>query len=194
MLTLLDVDPTLAGFGQTAAIIICLFFLVFILVAAAFALVMVFATAWVREKAELIKMLRPTVDSVNQTSEAAIQGQEPGEDKHVIVRTLAKVPAGMHAADRKVDQVTEKVAHGAIEFRARMVQVQTVAKTFLFPKTTMRRDEPIAAKDSMKLDSSGYKTFTKEKALPTTTIPGQARMDGYTTAIGASQLRDAPVR
>jgi hypothetical protein len=89
MFVLLDADPVLAGFGQTAAIIICLFLLVFVLVTVAFALVMVFATTWVREKSNLIKMLRPTVDSVNETSEAAIQGRAPADDKNTIVRTIA---------------------------------------------------------------------------------------------------------
>ncbi len=72
MFVLLAVDPVLAGFGQTSAIIICLFLLVFIIITVALALGMVFATSWVNEKANLIKMLRPTVDSVNKTSEAAI--------------------------------------------------------------------------------------------------------------------------
>src|SRR5438876_9898349 len=135
MFILLDVDPVLAGFGQTAAIIICLFLSISILLTVAFALVMVFATSWVREKSELIKMLRPSVDSVNETTGAALQGQSADdEDKNAIIRTIAKVPAGVHATDKKVEQVTDKVAQGAIEFRARMIQAQTVAKAFLFPK------------------------------------------------------------
>ena len=192
MFTLLAVDPTtLAAFGQTAAIIIGLYFLVFILITLALALVMVFATAWIREKSELIKMLRPTVDSVNQTSEAAIQGQEPGEDKHAIIRTIAKVPAGMHTADKKVDEVTDKVAHGAIEFRARMLQVQTVATAFLFPKTTTRQTELPVTEDNLELHSPGDRETLKEKTLTAIT---SNQNNGHVQSAGASPLKDAPVR
>jgi hypothetical protein len=189
--TLLDVDPTLAGFGQTAAIIIALFFLVFILITAALAVVMVFATGWIREKSELIKMLRPTVDSVNKTTEAAIQGQEPEEDKHAIIRTIAKVPAGMHTADKKVEEVTDKVAHGAIEFRARMLQVQTVATAFLFPKTTARPNELPITENGLELHSPGYREVTEEKALTATTSD---QTNGHAQPAGASPLQDAPLR
>src|SRR5690242_16553332 len=126
MVVLLDVNPTLAGFGQLAAIIICLFAFIFILIAVAFNLAMVFGTAWLREKVNLIKMLRPTVDSVNKTTESALQGQPPAEDGNAVVRTIARVPTGVQAADKKVDEVTDKVAETAIEFRARTVQVRTI--------------------------------------------------------------------
>jgi hypothetical protein len=189
--TLLDVDPTLAGFGQTAAIIIALFFLVFILITAALAVLMVFAAAWVREKSELIKMLRPTVDSVNKTTEAAIQGQEPEEDKHAIIRTIAKVPASMHTADKKVVEVTDKVAQGAIEFRARMLQVQTVATAFLFPKTTPQQNELPATVDGLELPSPGYREALKEKAL---TAPTSDQTNGHAQPTEAAKLKDVPVR
>lgn len=192
MFVLLDVNPVLAGFGQTAAIIICLLLLVFILVTVALAVVMVFATSWVNEKANLVKMLRPTVDSVNKTSEAAIQGHAPAEDKNAIVRTISKVPAGMHTADNKVDEVTDKVAHGVIEFRARMLQVQTVARAFLFPNTEVRQNEPVVTEEGLEFNSPGYRKLMKEKTLPTTTVPEAG--DGYAQSVGASQLRDAPVR
>lgn len=192
MFVLLDVNPVLAGFGQTAAIIICLLLLVFILVTVALAVVMVFATSWVNEKANLVKMLRPTVDSVNKTSEAAIQGHAPAEDKNAIVRTISKVPAGMHTADNKVDEVTDKVAHGVIEFRARMLQVQTVARAFLFPNTEVRQNEPVVTEEGLEFNSPGYRKLMKEKTLPTTTVPEAG--DGYAQSVRASQLRDAPVR
>ncbi len=191
MFVLLDADPVLAGFGQTAAIIICLFLFVFILLTVALALVMVFATTWISEKSNLIKMLRPTVDSVNKTSEAAIQGQPPEDDKNAIVRTIAKVPAGMHVADKKVDEVTDKVAHGAIEFRARTLQVQTVVKAFLFPKTEVRQAKPMVTDDGLEFNSPGYRELMKEKALSTATSEAG---NGYAQSVDASQLRDAPVR
>ena len=192
MLVLLDVNPVLAGFGQTSAIIICLFLLILIIITVALALAMVFATAWINEKANLVKMLRPTVDSVDQTSEAAVQGQPPAEDKNVIIRTIAKVPVGMHTADKKVDEVTDKVAYGAIEFRARTLQVQTVVKAFLFPNAGKRQDESVVTDQGLEFNSPGYRALMKEKTVPTTTEP--AAGDGYAQAVGAAQLRDVPVR
>jgi hypothetical protein len=189
-MVLLDVDPVLAGFGQTAAIIICLVLLVFILITVALALGMVFATSWVKEKAELVKMLRPTVDSVNKTSEAAIQGQPPADDKNAIIRTIAKVPAGMHTADKKVDEATDKVAHGVIEFRARTLQVQTVVKAFLFPKAGVQSDKPAVMEEGLEFNSPGYRKLMKEKVLPDATEPEI----GNGQAVAASQLRDVSVR
>ena len=117
MFILLDVDPVLAGFGQTAAIIICLFLSISILLTVAFALVMVFATSWVREKSELIKMLRPSVDSVNETTGAALQGQSADdEDKNAIIRTIAKVPAGVHAGRRRHSRHRRRRYWGAVRY------------------------------------------------------------------------------
>jgi hypothetical protein len=190
MLVLLDVDPVLAGLGQTAAIIICLVLLVFIIVTVALALVMVFATSWLNEKASVVKMVRPTVDSVNKTSEAAIQGQPPAADKNAIIRTIAKVPVGMHTADKKVDEVTDKVAHGVIEFRARTIQVQTVVKSFLFPKTGVQPEKSGITEDGLEFNSPGYQKLMKEKVLPTATVLEV----GNGQSVRASQLRDASVR
>ncbi len=49
-------NPILAMLGQIAAIVICLFMLIFVLLAVAFSVVMTFAMSWVREKADLIKI------------------------------------------------------------------------------------------------------------------------------------------
>lgn len=186
MPVLLDVDPILAGFGQTAAIIICLLLLVFIIITVALGVVMVFATGWINEKVGVVKMLRPTVDSVNKTSEAAMQGQPAAEDKNTIIRTISKVPVGMHTADKKVVEVTDKVAHGVIEFRARTLQVQTVVKAFLFPKKDV---QPEVMEEGLEFNSPGYRKLMKEKVLPTATVPEI----GTGQSVGASQLRDAPV-
>jgi hypothetical protein len=191
-MTLLDVNPVLAGFGQLAAIIICLFVFIFVLVTVAFNLAMVFGTSWLREKTNLVKMLRPTVDSVNKTTESALQGQPPAQDGNAIVRTIAQVPTGIQAADKKVEEVTDKVANVAIEFRARTLQVQTVVKAFLFPA----REEPqngAVSDEGLQFNSPGYRKLMKEKA-PEVSEPVIG--DGYTTSgVTASQLsKDVPVR
>src|SRR5689334_24598761 len=86
----LAVNPILAAWGQVAAIVICLYILIFVLIAVAFNLGMAFGVAWVREKVELLKMLRPYVDSVNKTSEAAVHGVPPVENENKIVQTDRK--------------------------------------------------------------------------------------------------------
>src|SRR5437879_2492547 len=67
-------DP-FAPWGQVAAIVLLIYLMVFILIGLVLALVLMLGLTWVREKAELIKKLRPTVDSVNTTTEAALSGR-----------------------------------------------------------------------------------------------------------------------
>jgi hypothetical protein len=135
----LAANPILAMFGQMAAIVICLFALIFVLLAIAFNVLMSFTMAWVHEKVDLIKMLRPTVESINKASESVGQGISPAANENTVVRKIASLPANMHAIDEKVQQSTDRVANAVIEFRARTVQVQTVVKAFLLPGLTRRR-------------------------------------------------------
>ena len=135
----LAANPTLAMFGQIAAIVIGLFVLIFVLLAIAFNVMMSFTMAWVNEKVDLIKMLRPTVESINKASESVSQGIAPTANENAVVRKLASLPANMQVIDEKTQQSTDRVANAVIEFRARTVQVQTVVKAFLLPGLTRRR-------------------------------------------------------
>ena len=110
----LAVNPILAAWGQVAAIVICFYILVFVLIAVAFNLGMSFGLAWVREKVELLKLLRPYVDSVNKTSEAAVQGVPPTENDNKVVQAVADVPVRVHAIDKQVDQGSERVTKAVI--------------------------------------------------------------------------------
>lgn len=130
---LLDANPIIAMGGQIAAIIICVFLLILFVLVLAINLALGFLLAWVREKVELIKLLRPTVNSVNKSSEAALHGVAPSAEENPIIHTIATLPGGVHAADQKIVQASERVAGAMIEFRARTVQVQTVVKAFLLP-------------------------------------------------------------
>jgi hypothetical protein len=138
-LVLLDVNPIIATGGQIAAIIICVFLLVLFVLVLAVNLALGFLLAWVREKVELIKLLRPTVNSVNKSSEAALRGVEPSAEEKPIIHTVASVPGGAHAMDQKVNQASERVANAVIEFRARTVQAQTIVKAFLLPGLMYRQ-------------------------------------------------------
>jgi len=139
----------LAMWGQIAAIVICLFVLIFVLLAVAFNVLMAFAMTWVREKVDLIKMLRPSVESINKASASVSQGVAPIANENAIVRTVATLPTKIHAVDKKVEQSTNRVANAVIEFRARTVQVQTVVKAFLLPGLMRRKPAIPAAADGV---------------------------------------------
>src|SRR6266851_1535147 len=109
----------LAPLGQAAAIILALYMLVFILIGLGFCLLFMYGLTWVREKAELVKKLRPTVDSVNTIIESGTSETLPATvDENI---------------EEKVDQGTDRVANAVIEFRARTVMVQGMLKTFFLP-------------------------------------------------------------
>jgi hypothetical protein len=126
LLMLADNNPILATGGEIAAIVIGLYSFIFIILTVVFGLTMDATFTWLSEKIKIVRMLRPTVDSVNKTSEALSDGVPPPDDENAIIRTVAAAPLQVHKLDQKVDQVTDKVANFAIEFRARTVQVQTV--------------------------------------------------------------------
>jgi predicted PurR-regulated permease PerM len=126
-------NPVLAMLGQIAAIVICLFVLLFVLLAVAFNVLMTFAMTWVSEKVNSIKMLRPTVESINKASESVSQGMAPAANENAIVRRVASLPTNMHTVDQKVEQSTDRIASAVIEFRARTVQAKTVIKAFFLP-------------------------------------------------------------
>jgi hypothetical protein len=139
-LTLLDANPIIALGGQIAAIVLCISLLISVLLMLALNVGLAFMLAWIRQKANAIKLLRPTVDSVNKSSEAALQGREiETTEGNKLARTAASLPGSVHALDQKVEQVSGKVASAAIELRARAVQAQTIVKTFLAPSTSRQK-------------------------------------------------------
>jgi hypothetical protein len=141
----------LAPWGQAAAIILALFLFVNILVGLALTAALAFVFAWVRDKAELIKKLRPTIDAINQAITAP-------EDVKVKV-TLDKADAAQHrlaevvqrvrgmeipqkleqvqhqaqSVSERVDQQASRVAETMIEVRARTEMVKGMLKAFFLP-------------------------------------------------------------
>ncbi len=202
LLVLADNNPILATGGQIAAIIIGLYSLIFIVLTVVFGLTMDVTFTWLSEKAKLVKMLRPTIDSVNKTSEAMVNGTQPPANENKIVQIVAQGPAQVHKLDKQVDQVTDKVANAVIEFRARTIQVQTVAKA-LFAPTVLRRE--LAEHDGVLLDnnndgleikSPGLRKLMEEK-VPNVPVVPAARPGGavITPGVTVTQLEnDVPVR
>jgi hypothetical protein len=192
-MVLADNNPILAVGGQIGAIVIGLYALIFILVALVFNLAMAIAFSWVHEKANLVKMLRPTVDSVNKTSEAMVQGTQPPTNANKIVQIVAQGPAQVHKLDKQVDQVTDKTANVLIEFRARTIQVQTVAKAFFVPKLLQRELEQharyVAEHDGTEIKSPGLRILMEEKVPDAPVVPAPRPTDGVVPGIPASQLK-----
>ena len=141
----------LPALGQIAAIVILVYMFFLIVICAAIALVLALAMSWVREKTELIKRLRPTVDSVNTTTEAAIQGHLPADAKaNEVAHIIAEVPSYVHSIDNKVEQGSERVAGVVIEFRARVMMARQMLKVFFVPGLTLRGQttlEPVPHRD-----------------------------------------------
>jgi hypothetical protein len=190
MFYVLASDP-LAVWGQTAAIVLLVYSLVTILIGLVLALVLLLGLTWVREKAELIKKLRPTVDSVNITTEEAIKGTLPAAraDDNKIVRAVAEIPAQAHSIEQKVEQGSDRVAAAVIEFRARTMMAKGIVKAFFLPGLT-HRTQLMLEKEGVGFRSPGFRMLMGEKApVDAPTGPGE----GYIGNISASQLKAASV-
>lgn len=183
-------SPALPLGGLIAAIIICCFILIVVLLAVAFNLAMVFGATWIRDKSELLKLLRPYVESVNKTSELTMKGGEPAASENPLVRTLGSMPARMQDIDKKVDKATDRVAHAVIEFRARTVQVQTIAKAFLMPGLIKRPARLRPGEDGLALSASERRALAERQA-PEVSVEA-AHADGHAQPVEARQLTNAP--
>ncbi len=141
-------NSLLAILGQIAAFILILELLVYILLAVVLNGVFAIAFTWIREQAELIKKLRPVVDSVNSTTEAAIKGTLPAAsaNENKIVRAVAQIPAQANAIEGKIEQGTDRVANAMIELRARTVMVQGIARALFLPDLSIRQQRLPAPK------------------------------------------------
>ena len=184
MLNVLVGDP-LAPWGQAAAVILLFYMFLSVIIGLAVALGLMLGLTWTRQKVELIKRLRPTVDSVNTASEAAIKGAlpPPGANDNKIVHTVAEVPAYTHTIEKKVEEGSDRVASAVIEFRARTEMAKTVLKSFFLPGLTHGRPTALL-EEGVGFKSPGYRMLVEE------TGPGT----GYAGAIRASQLKEAPVQ
>ena len=156
-------NPLLETTGQIAALIICVFLLVLILLTVAFNHGMAFGMSWLSEKIRMIKMLRPTVESVNQATESALEGMASDQNENRLIRTAASIPVAVHNVEKQIDQATNKVADAVIEFRARTVQAKTILKAFLLPGSMENGHKVAGDKADIELYSAGYQTAVKRR-------------------------------
>lgn len=134
--------------GQVAAIILLIYLLVNILLGLALAVGLMFGVAWVGDKVELIKKLRPTIRDVNEAlrnPEAVKAESAQGVVKVIHSIQSAAIPQKIEGVEHSVQSVEQKVGQGAdrvagamIEFRARTAQAQGVLKAFFLPGLTRK--------------------------------------------------------
>ncbi len=185
-------NPVLAMLGQISAIILCLFVFIFVILAVAFNLAMAFGLGWLREKTELIKLLRPHIESVNKTTEAAKNESAPTENEQPVVRAVVSVPGRVQAVDTKVDQTTEPIVKAAIEFRARTVQVQTIAKAFFVPGAGKQKSVASGEKNA---GNAGYRALLEKSAAEVSEqAPTKDGQPQAARSVTAGQLNHVPTR
>jgi hypothetical protein len=143
----------LAPLGQAAAIILAIYLFVNILIGLVFAVVFMFAIAWVGDKVALVKNLRPTIESVNaaiknpeESPSHAGEGQEAKLLQAVHAVQSAAIPQRIEGVREQAQSIEEKLNRGAdrvaetmIELRARTVQAQGIVKAFFLPGLTRRK-------------------------------------------------------
>ncbi len=186
-------NPLLETAGQIAAIIICVFVFGLILLSVAFNVAMAFGMSWLAEKIQAIKMLRPTVESVNKATESALEGISPDQNQSAAIRTAASIPTTLRNIEKKIDRNTDKVANAVIEFRARTVQAKTILKAFVLPGSTRKKQAKPVDEADLEFDSPGYRMLAKERpeALPVESAPN----DSHTEHLPPSeQVQHASIR
>jgi hypothetical protein len=135
----------LAPWGQAAAIVLGIYLFLSILVGLGLAVALLFAFSWLREKSELIKKLRPTIDQTNRALVATQHGEplptEVADNKIVQIVTrvpivVATLPGRVSAVDQKIEHGSDRVAGAVIEFHARTEMVKGIARAFFLPGLT----------------------------------------------------------
>lgn len=135
-------DGGLAPWGQAAAFIIALYIFISIVIGLVLAAALMFLLAWMRDKAELIKKLRPTVNELNQALEASMRGDPlPAEvvDNRLVKavaqvpKVAATLPERSSEIGQKVEQGSDRVAGAVIELRARTQQAKAMVRAFFLP-------------------------------------------------------------
>ncbi len=180
--------PFLSSAGPIAAIIICFYAVLLIILILALGIVSVLLFRWVNKQADLIKLLRPTVDTVNKTTEAIQRGVPASENENQIIRTIAQGPERLKTIDHQVDELSDRVVGYAIEFRARTLQVQTIAQAFFLPGLK----QPDVAKVAENLTSNPPTTSEAVKEqmpkFPLTPLPKTNGREPAASAIQRSNV------
>ncbi len=132
----------LTPWGQAGAIILALYLFLSIIIGLALVAALMFGLAWIRQKAELLRQLRPQVMQMNQVVEVARRGDPlPSQvaDNRIIAavaqapRVAENIAARASSIEQSVDRGSQRVADVVIELHARTVMIKGMAKAFFFP-------------------------------------------------------------
>jgi hypothetical protein len=138
----------LAPWGQAAAFILALYLFFSLLVGLALTLAFFFLLAWLREKSEQIKKLRPLVNEINQAVSVSRHGATlpPELADSRLARLVARVPrltetlpAQASEVEQRVEQGSDRMAGMVIELHARTRQAQGFMKALFLPGLVKRR-------------------------------------------------------
>ncbi len=185
-------DDPIAAWGQAAAIYLTFQIFFLMVIGLVLALVLMFALGWVRDKAELLKKLRPFVNSVNNTAVASMEGRpDPANaPSNKIVHTVAQLPSRVTRLDEKVNEGSDKVAKGVIEFNARFEMGKTFVKQLFLPG--LYRKETVEVYKAPGSASPGFQVQANSlNEYPT--LPNVVT-NGNNKDAAASELKDARTR
>lgn len=141
-------DSGLAPWGQAAAIILLLYLFFLVIIGLVLTAALMFALAWLREKAELLKKARTNVNQMNRALVAAQQGEPlaPEVADNQFIQVAARIPAmtaGLptraSAIEQNVERGSNRVVGAVIEFHARTEMVKGMARAFFLPGLTRPR-------------------------------------------------------
>ncbi|MBX5458694.1 MAG: hypothetical protein IRZ31_17515 [Thermogemmatispora sp.] len=193
VLAALAADP-LETWGQIAAIVLAIELFVFILLALGLSIGLFFAFAWVQEKSELIKRLRPAVDQLNQALETSPTERptEGGALEHPLVQGVVNLPERVRAVDRRVEQGSDRVAEAVIEFRARTVMVKEMARAFFLPGLVRREARQRELRESSREARPSTAGRSVAEDLPATSEAEGAGRAGASR--GLSTREEAPAQ
>jgi phosphate/sulfate permease len=135
----------LAPWGQAAAFILALYLFLSLIAGLVLAMALFFLMAWLREKSEQIKKLRPLMNKVNQALVASQRGETPSAE--ITGSRLASVaarvpqitgtlPAQASKIEQQVEGGSDRMAGMVIEFHARVQQGTGFIKAFFLPGLT----------------------------------------------------------
>lgn len=164
----------LAPWGQAAAFIIALYIFFSLIAGLALAVASLMLLAWLREKAEQIKKLRPLLGEVNQVLSASQRGETPPSEMAerrfagVAARIPAvtrSLPAQASAIGRRTEEGSDRVAGMVIEFHARTQQATGFIKALFLPGLT-RRQPPVALRTPMPTQSERAQEVSAPRQEP----------------------------
>lgn len=138
----------LAPWGQAAAFILALYLFFSLLIGLLLTTALLFLLAWLRDKSEQIRKVRPLLNKINQAVSLTRSGTTlpPELADSRLAQVAARVPQLTHTLPARTSEIGQRVEQGSdrmagvvIEFHARTRQAQGVVKALFLPGLVKRR-------------------------------------------------------